>query len=751
MSGEPKEQSIIGQIMWRVLIVLIAVSVLFYLFLPIWTVGPVQVILHTLLAFLAIIGAAVLSYDIHKNSVIWKYVFLSFFLFTAIVNFVAAVWSLNPLYVIAEIVEVSADLVEMLLLGLLILGALVPTRLNQSETSVKHGLILLLILTFGALFGYGALYYFLIPFLLVISPVLTGFGLGSICFVIFTVIFVFLSRQSHVLTRFDIITLITGLILMVASTICLLISFLQPIMFLSASIMLRAAMLYAFFIAIAIPIQKDSNITESRAHIYATTLAFLVVIPYGITLLVISFIPLSSVFMEQGIYTLTHLIVAVVAAIIVRLLWHFTKQQPHWHRYPMILVFVTVTIVESAILFLSPWVELTGEYTLLYVIAGLIIVFWLYFALRWIYHPPTNRKHEHMVRWLAFYSAIVLIVVLAGVWLQNILFLILPLTTVQGLTRISLLAVCFASMFFVTYLFVIFVKVTEGRVTMGLIVLGTLSLWIIANILRVLFPDWTAGWWIAQFFFLFGFLMAPATLGRLYLSTLERSERERKRATLYADILVHDLRNYHTVIQSSLDLLTLSQDPSEVVDAVTENIQVSLNRAARLITNVRSLELASSLKPQDLSQIDLVSVINEAWDHVQDPDEEPTEFTVNRQQGDCFVQANELLLEVFVNLFRNAIQYTDEAKRIHVTIEQVDVKNVYFWEIRVTDWSRGIAPEQREKLFTRYTEGAKGLGLGLSVVKSLTEAFGGSVHIENRVKADYTQGSIFIILLPQSI
>ncbi len=750
MSGEPKDQSIKGPVTLRVLIALIAIFILYYLFLPIWDVSPVQVILHTLLAFLAIIGSAVVSFDIQKKSVLRKYIFLSFFGFTAIVNFVSAIWHLNPGYLTIEFVVINADLVEMILLGFLILIALIPTRFNQLEITIKRGGVVLFAFTFGALATYGLVYFFLLPNLLLIDPVLSGLGLGIICLGIYGVIFILLVRRSPILELFDTIALISGLALMVSSAICLMASFFLPFTLISASIMLRAAMMYYFFLTIAIPVQRDFAISENRAHLYASALALLAVIPFAITLLVVTFIPLISVFPEQGIYTLTHLIVAVLAGIIVRLLWLFTKQQPHWHRYPLILAFVTVTIIEATILFLSPWVEITGEYTLLYIFAGIMIVFWLYLTVQWIYNPPEDRQHDKMAGWIAYHSVFMLLVVLFGVWLQNTLSAILPLASFQYYTRISLLAVCFAAVFFLTYLFIIFIKMSKGRMSMGFIVLGTLSLWTIANLIRVLFTDWTAGWWIAQFFLLLGFIIGPATLGRLYISALERSEQERKRATLYADILVHDLRNYHTVIQTSLDLLSLAQDPTEVIDTTTDNIQLALDRANRLITNVRSLEMASSLKPQDLVRIDVVAVLNEAWEHVIEPEDVESKIELNQELGQCFVLANDLLLEVFINLFRNALQYSEDVKRIQVEIQSVKQQDVQYWKISVIDWGRGISPEKKEKLFTRYTEGAKGLGLGLSVVKSLSEAFGGSVTVENRVEDDYTKGTMFILTLIRS-
>ena len=109
--------------------------------------------------------------------------------------------------------------------------------------------------------------------------------------------------------------------------------------------------------------------------------------------------------------------------------------------------------------------------------------------------------------------------------------------------------------------------------------------------------------------------------------------------------------------------------------------------------------------------------------------------------------ANDLLLEVFINLISNALQYSEDVKRVKVEIQPVDQRDVQYWKVSVIDWGRGIHPEQKKKLFTRYSEGAEGFGLGLSVVKFLIEAFGGSVTVENLVADDYTKGTVFNLLL----
>ncbi len=100
------------------------------------------------------------------------------------------------------------------------------------------------------------------------------------------------------------------------------------------------------------------------------------------------------------------------------------------------------------------------------------------------------------------------------------------------------------------------------------------------------------------------------------------------------------------------------------------------------------------------------------------------------------VYADRVLLEqVLLNVLRNAIEanrerYQEQAEpsRILITAEQ-HAEHVY---IKVHDQGAGVTAAQLEQLFTPfYTSKADGLGLGLSMSRSIIEGFGGSLEAEN--------------------
>jgi signal transduction histidine kinase len=103
--------------------------------------------------------------------------------------------------------------------------------------------------------------------------------------------------------------------------------------------------------------------------------------------------------------------------------------------------------------------------------------------------------------------------------------------------------------------------------------------------------------------------------------------------------------------------------------------------------------------------------------------------------------------QVLVNLLTNAHEYCPEGAAITVTAERRDAE----LEIAVTDDGPGMAEDQVEHIFERFTRGDAGLtqhvggtGLGLAISKSLVELHGGTIGASSRPG----RGSTFRVSLP---
>jgi PAS domain S-box-containing protein len=104
------------------------------------------------------------------------------------------------------------------------------------------------------------------------------------------------------------------------------------------------------------------------------------------------------------------------------------------------------------------------------------------------------------------------------------------------------------------------------------------------------------------------------------------------------------------------------------------------------------------------------------------------------------------IIQVLTNLVTNAYKYTPEGGQIAITAQQVDDSV----QVDVTDTGIGIAPQDQEKLFTRFFRAdhpgvrrMAGTGLGLSIAKSIVEMHGGRIW----VKSQLGEGSTFSFTL----
>ena len=102
--------------------------------------------------------------------------------------------------------------------------------------------------------------------------------------------------------------------------------------------------------------------------------------------------------------------------------------------------------------------------------------------------------------------------------------------------------------------------------------------------------------------------------------------------------------------------------------------------------------------------------------------------------------------KIMSNLITNAIKYTPAYGKVNVTLEQTGASKV---KIQVFDTGRGIKPEVLPHIFEAFVQGENqpgdvGTGVGLSLVRLMTEGMGGTVQAES-IEG---QGSTFTVILP---
>ncbi|MEW5747910.1 MAG: ATP-binding protein [Candidatus Thermoplasmatota archaeon] len=224
---------------------------------------------------------------------------------------------------------------------------------------------------------------------------------------------------------------------------------------------------------------------------------------------------------------------------------------------------------------------------------------------------------------------------------------------------------------------------------------------------------------------------------------------------LYNDLLVHDIANYAGAAKAFVQLMG---DPG-VAESKKADMAASaasqLNKIEVLVDRISKLTRLKTRRAEELSRRELRPLLDEAIEDVRArPEGAAVEF-VREYGGDGQeVELGGLAGDIFVNLISNAAKYGG-GRPVTVRVSASMVGTRPAWRVSVEDQGKGVPPDKKGLLFSRYQRLStisqlKGQGLGLTIVKSLTEAYGGEAGVEDLVPGDHTKGSIFWVAFPKA-
>jgi signal transduction histidine kinase/ActR/RegA family two-component response regulator len=234
----------------------------------------------------------------------------------------------------------------------------------------------------------------------------------------------------------------------------------------------------------------------------------------------------------------------------------------------------------------------------------------------------------------------------------------------------------------------------------------------------------------------------------------ERAARsEAERATRLKDDFVatlsHELRTPLNAIVGWAGILRLDRRGDTIRQGI-EVIERNAKLQAQMIEELLDMSRILSGKLLfELEKTDVAAIINAAVDAVR-PAADTKGVLLSKKLGSCrSVNADPARLQqVASNLLNNAIKFTPLGGRVDVSLRESDGQV----ELSVSDNGQGIKPEFLPFIFDRFrqadastTRRHGGLGLGLSIVKSLVELHGGTVDVQSPGEG---QGSVFFVRLP---
>lgn len=215
--------------------------------------------------------------------------------------------------------------------------------------------------------------------------------------------------------------------------------------------------------------------------------------------------------------------------------------------------------------------------------------------------------------------------------------------------------------------------------------------------------------------------------------SLERANQMRREFLADAS---HELRTPLAILRSEAEI-TLRQPETS-----PEDLRGGLDRVVRLSALMGEMiddmlyvaRAEEPTLPAILERLDLARIVREsAEEFLRVIEADGGSIAVTEAPPEMWVDAEETRLrQVLRIVVDNAVCYSSEVPRVELALMREAGQAL----VTIRDWGDGIAPEEIPMLFQRFQRGnrreGKGQGLGLSIARTFTEAFGGTIEFDSK-------------------
>jgi len=235
-------------------------------------------------------------------------------------------------------------------------------------------------------------------------------------------------------------------------------------------------------------------------------------------------------------------------------------------------------------------------------------------------------------------------------------------------------------------------------------------------------------------------------------ATQEKLQQADRRKDEFLAMLAHELRNPLAPIGAAAELLQMVKLDEARVRQTSQIIGRQVKHMTSLVDDLLDVSrVTRGLVELDNAPLDIRHIVNEAVEQVTPMIRSRRHhFALHLPTQNAMVMGDKKrLVQVVTNILNNAAKYTQDGGNIVLEVD-VHAGRVV---IEVADDGIGMAPELAARAFDLFTQAERssdrssgGLGLGLALVKSLTDLHGGTVTCES---AGLGKGSRFAVCLPR--
>ncbi|MFX1607085.1 MAG: hypothetical protein ACFFDD_14420, partial [Promethearchaeota archaeon] len=296
-------RKLLGQVGILVLLALAATASITILGIRAWESTYTIIASDSLLAFLAIICAAYAYATYKRTSSTQSAIFFAALVTQGTIYIGSSVdylLGLTAPTILKTMDRVTSDIFEVSFLGVLFLSAIL---LSNRKYSTRETTALMLVIVFGSLSLYGALYAFVLVSLSESSLIIAGLIGTSIAIIAFLLAGLFVLKYQKEFQKYDLLLLLLSLAIFSLASIPLFLNLVFPSSIWIMSLVLQAVGFFSLAMSVAVPWQVELGIARLRSYASIATLCFMALIPFIVFVLVESVAPGIS-FIFLGAYYL---------------------------------------------------------------------------------------------------------------------------------------------------------------------------------------------------------------------------------------------------------------------------------------------------------------------------------------------------------------------------------------------------------------------------------------------------------------